>query len=332
MENTLKFLAIAAAAMLTACGGGGGGGITAAPATPTAPVAGSATLVTSVPAATYTGEQAIAFNLINTERNNCGFGLLAQNASLDAAAASHAAYTPLSGIQGENLHTEVPGRAGFTGVTQGDRAIAKGYPSQTAYVSEGMALGTGTTAVRGLLSAPYHLNTMLNGYRDIGIGMAPSNQPTLPYFVADYGVQNAAGGKQLFAADEVKTYPCNGTTGVNYLLRGEIPSPVPGRDLNANPIGTPILIKVRDGNSLVITNAAMIKVSTGAVIALRAPVGEGTDPNGSYGFGYFARGTAYIAPDAALSPGSQYQATITGTNNGAMFSRTITFTTGTDLN
>ena len=285
--------------------------------------------MTSVPVATYTGEQAIAFALLNAERNQCGFGLLAQNAALDAAALAHAAYTPLSAITGESLHAEVPGRAGFTGVTPTERATAKGY---IGAVGEVMAVGTGTTATRGLLSAPYHLRGMMDGYKDVGIGMVPSTIPELPYFVGDFGVQTATGGNQQLASDAIKTYPCDGTTGVNYQLRGEIPSPVPGRDLSNNPIGTPILIKVRDGNTLLITSSTMIKSSTGAVIALRAPITAANDPNKFNGVAYFKGSEAYIAPDAALEKGTQYQATIAGTNNGAAFSRTINFTTGTGVN
>ena len=330
---SLSILTVAIAATLSACGGGGGGGTPAATSAPVAPVVLASTLATTVLPTTYSGEQATAFNLINAERNRCGFGVVAQDLNLDAAAASHAAYTPQSTITGEDLHSEVPGRAGFTGVTPTDRAVAKGYAGTA---SEGMGLGTGTTAVRGLLSAPYHLRGLLDGYRDIGIGMAPSSIPDLPYFVADVGTKNGAGLQQL-ASNDVVTYPCNGTTGVNYQLRGETPNPVPGRNLSTNPIGTPILVKVRDGNVLTITNAAMVNVSTGAGVVLRAPVGASNDPNRVNGVAYFKASEAYVAPDAPLTAGTTYQVTVTGTNNGVAIGKdgkglTFSFTTGTGIN
>lgn len=314
------------AAVLVGCGGGGGGGSPAPSATPTpAPASVAGNLVTSVPAANYTGEFAVAFNLLNAERSRCGFGLLTQNSALDAAAKAHAAYFPQSAVTGEDAHGEVPGRPGFTGATPSARAAAKGY---SGTVTEGLAVGSGSSAMRTLLSAPYHLMELMGGYRDVGIGIEASSVPEFPYFVINSGALNGVGMQQLGSGDVV-TYPCDGVTGVNFQLRGEIPNPVPGRNLSANPIGTPILIKVRDGNALAITNAGMINVATGAAIGLRAPVSAANDPNGS---GYFKPSEAYIAPDAPLSRGTTYQVTVTGTNNGTAFSRTFTFTTGTGVN
>ena len=163
--------------------------------------------------------------------------------------------------------------------------------------------------------------------------MAPSSISDMSYFVADGGLKTGV-ELQLLGSDDVVTYPCNGVTGVNFQLRNETPNPVPGRNLSTNPIGTPILIKVRDGNALNVTNAAMINVATGAPVVLRAPIGAANDPNrtGGNGFGYFKPSEAYVAPDAALMPGTTYQVTIVGTNNGAAFSRTFNFTTGTGVN
>lgn len=92
-------------AMLGACGGGGGGDTTStaaptptgdntpAPVVPVMPVAPppdpvvNASIVTSVPVPTYAAasEELAAFNLLNAERERCGFGLMAQNTALDMA-------------------------------------------------------------------------------------------------------------------------------------------------------------------------------------------------------------------------------------------------------
>ena len=127
------------------------------------------------------------------------------------------------------------------------------------------------------------------------------------------------------ARTDIKTYPCEGTTGVNFQLRGEIPNPVPGRDLAVNPIGTPILFVVRDGNVLQITNVSMVKTLTGAVIALRDVVTAANEPNK----GYFSLNEAYVAPNAPLERNTQYTVTFSGTNSGSPFTnRTFTFATG----
>ena len=317
----------AIAVLLTACGGGGGSTTTAPAAAtpPPAPVVAAATLVTSVPAANYTGEQAVAFNLINAERSRCGFGVLAQNAQLDKAASAHAAYSKTNEVFS---HDEISGKPGFTGVNPTERGKAQGY---SGLVGEVMATGDGSSAVRSLLSGPYHLRGLMDGYRDIGIGMLESNVPGYQYFVADMGTQAGFSSQQLASSDVVH-YPCDGTTGVNFQLRAEIPNPVPGRDLASNPIGTPILIKVRDGNTLTITNAGMINVATGATVALRPAVGAANDPNKVNGVSYFKPSEAYIAPDAPLTRGTTYHVTINGTNNGTGFTRNFSFTTGTGVN
>lgn len=321
MPKTLVYMAIAAAcaAALVGCGGGGGGSTpAAAPATPTpAPV--SSGLVTSVAPASYTGDLASAFALLNAERQNCGFGLLAQSTVLDQAAAAHAGYSLRNNVSG---HTEVAGQPGFTGVTPQDRATAAGYGGTA---SEAAVFGptAGPVAdVRLLLVAPYHLRGVLDGYRDVGLSNA-TNVSTAS-FVMDLGIPSPQ-GSQLLAGDAVVTYPCQGTTGVNRQLTGESPNPVPGRDLSLSPLGTPIFVKVRPSQVLTITSATLISVASGAPVALRAPVGKAQDPNG-----YFQANEVYIAPDAPLAANSQYQATIAGTNNGVQFSRTFSFTTGSN--
>lgn len=283
----------------------------------------SYTLLSATPAtaSNYSGEAAAAFSRINQERNQCGFGLLAQNASIDAAATAHANYSYGPG----DAHTETPGRSGFTGVHSWDRMLSKGYPglSYGGGMGEVMSYGRGDYAVRLLLSGPYHLSAMVGSYRDIGFGYQSNAQiPDVALLVVDLG-STAAVGPHLMGAGEIKTYPCDGATGVNRQLKGETPNPVPGRDLNTSPIGTPVFVQARDGQTLNITASAMTKVSTGAQVAMRMPTVSTNDPNR-----LLAKNTGYVAPDAALEANTQYRVTVTGTNNGSPFTRTFTFTTG----
>jgi len=328
--NALAVVA-AVSTMLSACGGGGGGGggttatapVATAPVA-TAPVVAASTLVTSVPSATYTGELAAAFNLINAERGACGFGLLTQNAALDAAATSHANYLFQNRVVS---HAEVPGLPGFTGATSLARAKAKGYAAASSSEVVASTSGNSVKAVRGLLVAPYHQTILMRGNRDVGFGrVTASNGQTI--LIAVQGSQSSA-GMQLLAGDAVQTYPCNGSVGVNRQLQYETPSPVPGRDLVGNPIGTPILVSVRTGNVLAISSSSMIKVATGASVKMRPAIGVTNDPNRTATVNHFMANEAYVAPDTALDPNSEYQVTVNGTNNGVAF-RAITFkfTTG----
>lgn len=317
-----RVIALSVTAVLAACGGGGGGTTASTAPTPAAPVTLATALVTSVPATTYTGEQANAFNLLNAERSRCGFGLLTQNAALDAAAAAHVNYTF---VPGQDAHSETPGQPGFSGATVVDRANAKGYGGKATTTSEGMTAGNGISVVRGLLSGPYHMQTALDGFRDVGVAFQSNPQiADAPLFVINYGYFPVA-GPQLPAGTDVLTYPCDGSTGIKEQLKGESPNPVPGRDLGVNPIGTPVLIKVKPGNSLVITNVSMVSTTQGTPVALR-PVISGTalnDPNLM-----FLPNEAYVAPDAPLTRLTQYTVTFSGSNNGVVFTnRSFSFTT-----
>ncbi|MBC7618201.1 MAG: hypothetical protein H7293_04285, partial [Candidatus Saccharibacteria bacterium] len=231
MKQIFKLVTTASAALLVACGGGGGGQTVATPVTPatpttpTTPPSTVATLVTSVTPSSYTGQAAIAFAVWDAERSQCGFGLLAQNPALDGAATAHASYSVISGTV---AHEEISGQPGFTGETPASRIAAKAYAGSVSTVSEVMTgvngavlSSAGNYAIRTLLSAPYHLQAMVDSYRDIGMafGSGAVGSP----FVGDLGYQTAA-SPQLMAGSDVKTYPCDGSTGVFPELRSETPN------------------------------------------------------------------------------------------------------------
>lgn len=338
-----SFTVLALAAALTACGGGGGASSpvadVAAPV-PVAPVV-TANLVTSVPAPAYIAatEELAAFNLLNAERSRCGFGLLAQNTQLDTAAKAHADWSLINSNYGHFEASTIP--VGFTGVSPQDRATAAGYSSLgvtetlTGSVFEPSITGLGVNSARSLMAAPYHLFGMMSPYKDLGISVRSVNSVTSLVVnglsriaVYDFGV-TAGADYQTADATTVSTYPCDGVTGVKPSVKGEFPNPVPGRDLAVNPIGHGMLVMVRKGQTLVISSASLINNATGAAVALRAPITASNDPNNI--FGPYGNYMGYVAPDAALAENTSYQATIAGTNDGVSFSRTFTFTTGSDF-
>lgn len=328
MKHFIVLFSSLSAALLVACGGGGGPS-PSAPVAPAPPIPATATLVASVPAASYAGQLSAAFALWNSERSQCGFGLLAQNAALDVAAAAHGTYS----VSNSTIaHDETADRPGFTGTTPTERIAKAGYAGTVYTTTEVMAgvLDVGLSApsniaIRSLLSAPYHMRAMLDSYLDVGLAFG--NGSAISPFVGVLGyTTNAA--PQLLGGNDVKTYPCDGSAGVFPELRAETPNPVPGRDLATNPIGTPVLVRVRDGNVLVIKTTSMTQLSNGAAISLRPTVTAANDPNRVNGVAYIRSNEAYFAPDSALLPNSRYQVTVTGSNNGVEFSRTFSFTTG----
>ena len=339
MTRTLfSLLTAAAAATLAACGGGGDGAPTPAPAAST-PSAGSS-IVASVPASTYApgSEELAAFALLNAERQRCGFGQLAQSAALDAAAKAHATYQIVNNVVShfENLSTNP---TGFTGADAAARVVAQGYTGAGAVADEiavisgtGVKTGMGEGGIRSLLNAPYHLNGLMSGYRDVGISVrsnVDAGAGAAAVVLQLDAAYKASVGPQLLARSDVLTYPCDGTTGVDRQLSNETPNPVPGRDLRANPLGSTIYVAVLDGNTLAITGASMVKTSTGQFITLRTPITAANDPQGPCAAGCFKSHQGYVAADAALEANTSYQVSISGTNQGASFNRTFTFTTGT---
>ena len=332
--------ALALAASLTACGGGGsstsaptestntGGSL---PVTPLVP-----TIVTQVPTTTYSAgsEEAAAFSRLNSERNQCGFGLLAQSVQLDAAAKSHNDYQIINNTD-SHLENQQQFPVGFTGVVAADRAAAKGYvdagavaDSFTFLINSSNKVNVGQNGMRALLSAPYHLSALMDGYRDVGISVR-SNIETTPVGVSSrvYLQVNTAfkavANKQLFSATDVNTYPCEGSSGINRQLTNETPSPVLGRDLSRNPIGGAIYIAVREGQTLGISTAMITESLTKTPVVVRTPITASNDPNSRYKLN-----EGYIASETPLKEFTQYTVDITGSNNGIAFSKRFNFTTG----
>jgi uncharacterized protein YkwD len=343
--------ATALVALLSACGGGGGGSapvmapamqpVVMPPVVPgPPPPAGSPTssLVTSVAAPTYSttleAEERDAFHQLNNERGRCGFGLLAQSAALDTSAKGHARWQLLNNVIG---HFQVAGTPGFTGVGPLERALAAGYvaPGDAVSVYDDIVTisgtrvktGFGVAGVQGLLNAPYHAFSLLSTAREIGISVRNDTDVASTQgarVLAQFALGNKQPpGPQVLGVGDVQTYPCQGSTGVDRQLENESPNPVPGRDLASSPLGTSVMIVVRQGQTLQITQASMVNQATQAAVTLRPATTAANDPNQHLG-----AHQVFISADAPLLPNTAYQVTLNGRNNGVAFSRLLTFTTG----
>ena len=328
-------LSTVAALVLTACGGGGnssggddqpkaGTGSNTANQADGQVADTSSTLVTATPASTYANaEEKAAFARLNAERSRCGFGLLAQQAQLDVMARGHANYLLRNNAVGHYQNTSEPFS---TGNAPSDRALAAGYSyavirdanTDTFGANANLIAGRGEKGVRNLMSAPYHAAGLLAGSLDVGISVMSSDDVGT---TGTYGprsiVQINSGFQQGFKAQlpdggAVQTYPCEGTTGTAFELRGESPNPVPGRDLSANPIGQPVVVQVREGQYLAITSASMQKKDDGAVVALLPVLTKATDTNGS-----LQQHQAVLMPGTSLLPNTEYVVTVAGSNQTA---------------
>jgi hypothetical protein len=312
-----------------------------------------------VPSVTYGAgtEELAAYALLNNERSNCGFGLLAQNTKLDTAAAGHANYLLRNNYAG---HYQDSTKPFFTGVSPGDRATAAGYSwaiilddnADTTGGTANILTGMGAAGVRSLLSAPYHALSLMSSELDIGLSVMSSDTTGTtgtygPRNIVQINIGLAQGSySQKPDGATVQTYPCNGTVGTAYKLTNESPNPITGRDLSVNPVGQPISVAVRPGQLITITGATMVKKSDGSSVPLLPTLTHDNDPNHMIDWSH-----AVVIPDQPLLPNTDYTVTLTGTNqtmasftNGApvssgtnpaitanstgAFTQTFTFTTG----
>ncbi len=329
-SSSSAYLFAFAALSLTACGGGGGGGggggNTVSPIA--ASVQATSPLITNVPTPTYTGEELIAFNTLNSEREQCGFGKLTQNAKLDVASTGHVDWLLLNNRYG---HYQEVGTPGFTGIFPEDRIAAASYSPNVRFASTessttniGDMAGQAEFLTRDLMNAPYHEIGMLRGFIDVGVSFKELKTPTnlVGRYVLnfDFGAKDSQ-GLQTASAGTVRTYPCQGSTGIRPALYAEEPSPVPGRNLLLNPLGTNIAVIGDAGKTIAITSATMFGPNS-LPVPLRTAVTAWTDATG-----LLQANEAFISADVPLTANTIYTVSITGMNGGTAFSRNFSFTT-----
>ena len=336
-KRTLLFLSIAAATgLVAACGGGGASAPTATgttntnvngnsgsgTTTPTTPTAGTL----ASPQYAANSPELAAFQALNSSRQACGFPQLQENTLLDKAASNHMNYMVLNYSTG---HNETAGLPGFTGVDPLARAQAVNYGnggSIFAFEENNVMIGNlgGALGITELESGPYHLAGLMLPTNNVGITYQQfTNNPTLTTYTLEMVMAYTGSPTPVASANSVRTFPCQGTTNVDYESAAtESPAPL-GIDTGANPIGTPIAVVGNMGDNVVLNSASIVNaatsVSAGPVDLLDAANDTNHDlqPN-----------TAAVFTTHPLQPNTTYMATISGTDNGAMFSTQFTFTTG----
>lgn len=324
MEKTKKFglaaISVAALLALSACGGGGGGSSTAS--APSSTGASSSTVTTgnlTAPQYAANSAQIAAFNLLNQQRQQCGFPALTENTVLDQAAAAHAKYMGENG--GTITDTEVSTNTGFTGATYSDRATTAGFPTgaSVAGVSGGYYTNAALTETQygqqlvwGWLSGVYHIAVGVLPTTEIGVGWNETTFNGFPEVQASLSLANpqpVSGGPL--------TFPCQGTTGVAYSAGGETPTP-PNTSGNW---GTPIAVAGNLTDTIVLQSATIADASS-HVVTMQL-LNSASDPNH-----LLPAYEAVAYPTSPLSANAAYSVSMSGTVNGQPFTRNFTFTTG----
>ena len=348
MSSLKKLSIVAAAVVLTACGGGGGdsGSVDPVPPTTNPPVVDNNYPSTIIPANYADAQRADALNTLNAYRTQCGFNSLKQNSLLDVAAQGHAAYNQLNKIA---THFQNQNNPGFTGVTLGDRIVASGYQRNGATEIVATAYGgtlyaginssgievpnsapTGRALLNTLLSTVYHLVGAMSENNDVGVGYSVSgNTVEVPnetnfYSSLVINMSNSIGTDiPVYKGSEIRTFPCDGVSGVRPIFTSESPNPYPSRDFSVNPMGTPIYIAAPNNKKLTITEAVYKNIQTGTVLNSHIFSAE-NDPQKM-----LQTWQALIVPDLPLQSNTEYTVNIKMLVGDTASEKLIRFTTGT---
>lgn len=229
----------------------------------------------------------LANDLISLKRQSCGLGTLTYDKDLAKISDNHAQYLAYLYSRANiaiNSHREAgyvgyesitgKGNPHFTGLTAKDRILAAGYKinfDMAENISEtskfnvaGMITSPDSAAndfIRGLLSAPYHMQSLMEPARKLTgtsfVAYLPYNgNPKMQkgYVLVNTAANGAASNESLVKG--VFTYPCDGVVGTATALWNEAPNPVAGtgRDLTKDPIGHPIYIYQPEAQSIKVSN------------------------------------------------------------------------------
>ncbi len=319
--SALTAVSFAAAIVLSACGGGGGNGGSSA-AAPSTPASSPTTGNVATPQYASTSAQLAVFNTLNQQRQQCGLPAFTENTILDQAAQAHADYQATNG--GLITDTEDSSKPGFTGVTYSDRAVKAGFPGLQTTYSGGASAGYytnatltetqyGTNIAYAWMSGVYHISVAAWPVTEIGVGWKELTFNGFPQIVSSVSIADL----QTLSGNLPLTFPCQGSSGLPYSTGGETPVP-PNTSGN---FGQPVAIVGNQTDTIVLQSGTMTDTH-GTVINLQL-LDSANDPNK-----LLPKFEAVAYPTAPLTANTTYTVSVTGTMNGAAFSRTFSFTTG----
>ena len=216
-----------------------------------------------------------------------------------------------------------------TGVSENlDEFLSLQSSSLPAPRTAGEALGA--SSMRTLIETVYHARGAFWAGRSGGTGSSLATGPSATagfnqtQFRMVAEVSNEADAlKQKLGTGNLATWPCNGLTGVRgtFTPATEAPNPFPDVTSASTKYGTPIYLKADAGSTLMVTSATVTRSTDGTVLLLRQ-LTNANDPAGEIG-----GNEVFFVPTAALSPGSTYAVSATGTLNGTTFIKAFTFST-----
>lgn len=310
-RRVLTSAAMLASLLLAACGGGGSSSsqpVGEIPSGPGAPVATNNTA-------------ADGRNWLNYRRSQAGLAVLTQSAIVDKAAQAHSDYQRLNDTI---VHTETPGKPGYTGTDLLQRLSAAGYvfAGDHAYgeVISATSSNSGFYMAEELITAIYHRFVIFEPrFKEIGTGSGTTSSG-YTYFTANFTANNGYGPG---VGTNLSTWPFNGQTGVapNFFSDNEAPDPVPMENgVNRNEVGYPVSVQGDLGDTLTTTSFTIRERGSSTNLSARL-LTHATDVANT------PQAVAAIVPLAKLKGNTTYDVAFTGSVRGTAVTKNWSFTT-----
>jgi len=307
-------------------------------------------IVAKVVASTYTGEKLAAFNQLNADRAQCGFGQLQQNAKLDVAAQGHADWLAANPFLAAS-HVQDPstGKGVVTGVQRQDRLQNAGYiptpwvnylgtfsstevigvpawgtalsckycANNASFGNTELSVGNG---VRQLYATVYHLVDILKGERDVGFGAAIADSSIIGVhtrYIKKVVIDPATAQgwvRQSIPSDTILTFPCQGITNTTPVFRGEDPEPFPSR--GSKEYGQPVYVMGADGTTVTINAASSSITPLGGSPVATTVFNSAVDPLPPTDGRNVKNNQVFLVPTQRLLDNTTYTVVLNGTNTG----------------
>ncbi len=246
-------------------------------------------------------QKVAALARVNQWRAAIGVPPMARHPALEAAAQSHAEYNARNP---GHMHNETPGKPGFTGATMSDRTKAAGYPGNS--VNENMgAYGDMQKSLDWFIGTINHRLPLIDPrYIHVGFGIANGME-----------IINMGAPAWSETSDPTwEQWPPADATGIATSFSGETPDAFSGARY---PVGGPVTLKYLGAGGVQFTGATV--TANGATVPSVAITGSG----------WITKNTYIVATTSPMQPGTDYRVALTGTANGAAFTRAWGFRTVT---
>jgi predicted Zn-dependent protease len=250
-----------------------------------------------------------ALDVANAARSAAGVPALREDPALDEGAQAHAYFylfnVSQSQVSGTGITMEDPSLPGFTGARGIDRDRHFGFTGARGTELADHALTAGASA-QSFVDSVFHRLPVVDR-ETVAAGFGEARVGSIVIAVLDVGAGPAGAG-------DAALYPADGQSGVPAsFVDNEVPDPLPTGAIP--PVGYPV--------SLEVGGAQQLKVTTGRLIG---PDGKDVpiftfQPGSQLGQSQWA-----MAARQPLTPGARYTADVTGTVDGADFTRRWSFT------